>query len=302
MRLSHTLKTCVQRFLRSLPWSSYSNLGAEESAGTIFLTACKATQVAGETTAPVGYGGDHAADASKTINSSPTQNTSPCDIQHSSRERYALLIGINHYGSGQDLSGCLNDVAAFRSMLNEQGYRQECVRTLTDEVASRAQVLQNIRWLVKDRQPDDYLFLHFSGHGSWTLMPSGEGWECCLCCSDCFRNWDEGIISRTDFKAAIARSSGNLFVILDCCFSGGMPPNYRTWMRLPRSVRKLLYDSRMLRDPHPTLRATAGPNWEPLRVASRRMGKSIGWLEAKVQAQELPSRRSRNGVVHVRVD
>jgi hypothetical protein len=189
-----------------------------------------------------------------------------------------------------------------RDLLIERGWQSERIRVLTDAAAGRAAVIENIHWLVGGRKGDDSLLFSFSGHGSWTLTPDGRGWECCLCCSDCSDDWDKGVIARTDLNAAIERPTGLLEVILDCCFSGGMFPSYRTWTRLPAKVRKFLYDEDDLQRGGHDVRATVGPNWEPIELAIRRLGKPCKWVLSQIQEGKLMARMSLNGSVHVLVE
>ena len=84
--------------------------------------------------------------------------------------RKALLIGINYFGSKSQLRGCINDVKNMSAYLNGNfGYAREDMVILTDDQQNpmsqptKANMLRAMHWLVKDAQPNDSLFFHYSG-------------------------------------------------------------------------------------------------------------------------------------------
>ncbi|KAI9371296.1 caspase domain-containing protein [Aspergillus egyptiacus] len=89
--------------------------------------------------------------------------------------RRALLIGINYFGQPNQLQGCINDVTNVSTFLHERyGYRRQDMVILTDDqqnpksIPTKANILRAMQWLVHDAQPNDSLFIHFSGHGGRT--------------------------------------------------------------------------------------------------------------------------------------
>ncbi|KAJ5153504.1 uncharacterized protein N7482_009982 [Penicillium canariense] len=95
--------------------------------------------------------------------------------------RKALLIGINYFGQANALNGCINDVTNMSTFLHERfGYRREDMVILTDDqrnpmsVPTKNNIIRAMHWLVKDAQPDDSLFIHFSGHGGRTPDLDGD--------------------------------------------------------------------------------------------------------------------------------
>jgi hypothetical protein len=93
----------------------------------------------------------------------------------------ALLIGINYVGSKRPLKGCWNDVKNIRGFIKEHyGFLEENMVVLTDEQTdsafwpTKANILANATWLVKDAQPGDSLFFHYSGHGGQTADHDGD--------------------------------------------------------------------------------------------------------------------------------
>ena len=81
----------------------------------------------------------------------------------------ALLIGINYTGSENELKGCINDVKNVRTFLTGNcKFSSSNIKLLSDEESekpTRANMENNIKWLVTDNLPGDILVLHYSGHG-----------------------------------------------------------------------------------------------------------------------------------------
>ncbi|POS84611.1 p20 subunit of caspase, partial [Erysiphe pulchra] len=80
-----------------------------------------------------------------------------------------------------ELRGCINDVKNMSEFLIQRyGYRREDMVTLTDDQhnpvgqPTKANILRAMQWLVKDAQPNDSLFFHFSGHGGQTKDLDGD--------------------------------------------------------------------------------------------------------------------------------
>lgn len=83
----------------------------------------------------------------------------------------ALLVGINYIKSDAELKGCINDVNnIYRFLVNQCGYQAKDIRVLTEEsgkvLPNKANIEENIRWLVNNNMAGDSLFFHFSGHGA----------------------------------------------------------------------------------------------------------------------------------------
>ena len=95
--------------------------------------------------------------------------------------RKALLIGINYFGQKSPLRGCINDVKNMSTYLNEFfQYKREDMVILTDDQQNpmsqptKANIIRAMYWLVKDAQPNDSLFFHYSGHGGQTPDLDGD--------------------------------------------------------------------------------------------------------------------------------
>lgn len=95
--------------------------------------------------------------------------------------RKALLIGINYIGTKNQLRGCINDAHnMFNFLTTRYGYRADDIVMLTDDqqdtvrLPLRANIIRAMQWLVKDAQPNDSLFFHYSGHGGQTKDLDGD--------------------------------------------------------------------------------------------------------------------------------
>jgi len=83
-------------------------------------------------------------------------------------KRKALLIGVNQYADpGNNLNGCLNDVMDVRNTLQILGFPVTRIHILTDQRATKANIMKELEWLVKDAKKDDVLVFYYSGHGSY---------------------------------------------------------------------------------------------------------------------------------------
>jgi hypothetical protein len=83
--------------------------------------------------------------------------------------KYAMLVGINKY-PGNALNGCVNDVTNLRTMLIDNfGFPAENVVMLTDEEATRENILAKLDGFGAKLHRDDLFVFAYSGHG--TLFP-----------------------------------------------------------------------------------------------------------------------------------
>lgn len=101
---------------------------------------------------------------------------------------HALFIGIDNYRSPNvtDLRGCVNDVTAMADFVKAKlNLADENIRVYTaraqgdeapDQLATRANILAGLDWLVSRAQKQDQVFIHYSGHGSQapTVDPDNE--------------------------------------------------------------------------------------------------------------------------------
>ncbi|KAF1824852.1 uncharacterized protein K489DRAFT_377379 [Dissoconium aciculare CBS 342.82] len=144
--------------------------------------------------------------------------------------RKALLIGINYFNQRGQLRGCINDVKNMSGFLNGHfGYKREDMVILTDDQQApmsqptKANIIRAMHWLVKDAQPNDSLFFHYSGHGGQTPDLDGDeedGYDEVIYPVD-FR--EAGHIVDDDMHNIMVRSlrpGVRLTAIFDSCHSG----------------------------------------------------------------------------------
>ncbi|EMD33516.1 hypothetical protein CERSUDRAFT_118087 [Gelatoporia subvermispora B] len=96
-------------------------------------------------------------------------------------KRKALCIGINYIGQSAELKGCINDAHNVkRFLIDDYGYLEDDIVMLTDDAPHHRQIptqqnmLAAMEWLVRDAQPHDSLFFHYSGHGGQTKDLDGD--------------------------------------------------------------------------------------------------------------------------------
>ena len=92
-------------------------------------------------------------------------------------QRKAILIGINDYARSAipDLRGAVNDVHLMSELLQTRmGFPKENIITLTDEQATRENILNALSKFVEGINQDDTVYIHFSGHGSQAKDVNGD--------------------------------------------------------------------------------------------------------------------------------
>jgi hypothetical protein len=135
--------------------------------------------------------------------------------------KYALTVGVNKYGNGADLAGCVNDSNDWTLALNRYGFQ---VRTMLDKEATGKNIRAAIAELVDKASPGDTVVFQYSGHGSFTPDLDGDepdGADECICPVDIFKN---GPITDDELYRLYAnRSLGiKLVIISDSCHSGSV--------------------------------------------------------------------------------
>jgi len=134
----------------------------------------------------------------------------------------ALCVGINDYpGSDMDLSGCVNDAADWRALLEARGYR---VDSLLNGDATRTRMLDALRALVSGASGGDVLVFTFSGHGSW--LPDDDSDEAdardeMMCPYDVMQ---EQYVLDDDLNDIFStkKDGVRMYVISDSCHSGSV--------------------------------------------------------------------------------
>jgi len=135
--------------------------------------------------------------------------------------KHAVCVGINDYpGSGNDLSGCVNDAKDWASLLKDV-FGFEDVKVLLDAKAKRQAIVDAMSALVTGADPGDVLAFTYSGHGTWVYDTEDP---------DEADNRDEawfahdGILLDDTIRSVILglTEGARLTVISDSCHSGGV--------------------------------------------------------------------------------
>jgi hypothetical protein len=143
------------------------------------------------------------------------------------KNKKALLIGINYIGTSSQLNGCINDINSLKNILTTKyGFKSdaETIKMITDETVqkpTRDNILAAFKQLLESGAEGDLLFFAYSGHGSNTIDSNRDevagGRDEMLISSDL-----KGIVD-DELKALIQtylKKNVTLFALFDCCFSG----------------------------------------------------------------------------------
>lgn len=138
--------------------------------------------------------------------------------------RRALLIGINEYRTVPSLQGSINDIETMRQVLiTRWGFAPAHITVVRDNQATRAGILSALQQLVRQTQPNDIVYFHYSGHGSQVQDFSGDeedGLDETLVPHDGRTDRVPDIID-DELDAIFARLNARAAVIvLDSCHSG----------------------------------------------------------------------------------
>jgi hypothetical protein len=87
--------------------------------------------------------------------------------------KFAVCVGINDYpGSGNDLSGCVNDANDWEAELKRRSFR---VTKLLDRQATKKGIVSALNTTIGQAKSGDVVVFTYSGHGSW--QPDRDGDE-----------------------------------------------------------------------------------------------------------------------------
>ena len=168
-----------------------------------------------------------------------TQATSDLS-KHKNSIRYALLVGVSSYPSlDEDLQliGPKNDAKLMRQVLLNNGFNPENVTSLVSggEKPTKEAIMTALQNIADKARKDDFVYLHFGGHGSQQLSAEGSDDEAdgmdeiFLPANVGEWNYDIGQVKNaiTDNEigsalTAIRRKGAFVWVVFDSCHSGTM--------------------------------------------------------------------------------
>ncbi|XP_027348656.1 metacaspase-1-like [Abrus precatorius] len=157
----------------------------------------------------------------------PSSSALPRTRRHNKR---AVLCGVSYRRWKFRLKGTINDISNMRELLIKNfKFPNECIRVLTEQeqnanlIPTKHNILESLRWLVKDCQAGDSLVFYFTGHG--LQQPDFkedeiDGFDETLCPVDFMK---EGMIIDNDINSTIVwplKKGVTLHAIVDACHSG----------------------------------------------------------------------------------
>jgi hypothetical protein len=139
--------------------------------------------------------------------------------------RRALLIGINEYQTLPDLRGALNDVNTLKqTLVTRMGFPEQNISVVLDAQATRAGILAALEKIAGEARPNEFVYIHYSGHGSQAQDVNGDekddGRDETIVPQD---GRTPGIPDITDDELAAILDrirSKDILVVLDSCHSG----------------------------------------------------------------------------------
>jgi hypothetical protein len=131
-------------------------------------------------------------------------------------EYWGLLIGINNYQFQPKLKTAVQDATAVREVLSQRyGFKSDHLQMLTDENATRDNILHALDVLQQQAGDKDSVFIYYAGHGE-TNTDKTRGWWIPV------EGKSKGsFISNEDLRAELADiKARHVYVVADSCFSG----------------------------------------------------------------------------------
>ena len=118
----------------------------------------------------------------------------------------AVLIGI---GESQGLPYSVNQLNGFKTtILRGSLFKQENIRTLFDEQATKEAIKNEIQWLANNSNEKDVSLFYFVGHGS--KVTNNE-----------LIHASDNVIVDEELAVYVENITGSLIMIIDACYSGG---------------------------------------------------------------------------------
>lgn len=142
-------------------------------------------------------------------------------------------MGICYFTTPRPLKGCINDVAAMRTFLNQTyGFPLEACLFLTDDSTdpmwspTRRNILWGLQWLMHEAGPGDSLVFHFSGHGgqraTTNFADEPDGFDETILPVD---HLTAGEILDDEMNEILVQGAPEgvkVTAIMDCCHSGSI--------------------------------------------------------------------------------
>lgn len=134
----------------------------------------------------------------------------------------ALLIGINYRNTENELTGCINDVAILKNVL-ETKFNYNSFVVLTDDEKlkpTKKNIMAELTKLINDSVNCKEIWIHYSGHGHYVDDLNGDeadGKDEVLVPLDYNKS---GFIIDDDLNELVLKTKCQTRVTFDCCHSG----------------------------------------------------------------------------------
>ena len=147
-------------------------------AGEPVRAAAAAAPPAAAPTTPVGPG-DGDTPRARFASRFPAHDAATQDTADPASTRWGLLVGVNeHQGRTHDNIGSRPDAESLYAHLMDLGWQPDHVLLLTDELATRENILEGVRWLARATTPESVAVFSYSGHAKqwhgWDVDGDGE--------------------------------------------------------------------------------------------------------------------------------
>ncbi|KAK7368810.1 hypothetical protein VNO80_10840 [Phaseolus coccineus] len=228
-----TCRCCKEEchcLLPSRTASHFSNLTLEPHSSKQECGICRPVKKIGTKLLKLGNLGG--SNKSENLLSGSLSHSMPSSSAFPSTGRYnkrAVLCGVS-YRRKFRLRGIINDIRNMKELLIKNfDFPNECIRILTEHeqnanlIPTKHNIMESLRWLVKDCEPGDSLVFYFSGHGSQQpdfKEDEIDGFDETLCPVDYLI---EGMIIDNEINSTIVwplKKGVTLHAIVDACHSG----------------------------------------------------------------------------------
>jgi len=143
---------------------------------------------------------------------------------------FLFAIGINQYHHFPKLNNAVKDVLSLSEILiSKYNFNQENVLLLLDEEATRSNILNFFRQIIKTVSNDDNVLIYFSGHGLYDTSLDEGNW---LPVDARHEDGNAEFISNTSIAGYIrAMKAQHVFLISDSCFSSSLLQRQGSFIR-----------------------------------------------------------------------
>lgn len=154
----------------------------------------------------------------------------PAPLPSRVRSKYALIVGIGKFKDDriQTLQFTAKDAEDLAAVLKDPRYGRfdpDNVTVLTDEEATRANILEHLNKILLKAEEDDLVFIYVSSHGTPRQDDRGLGGVGYIVTSDTStdRMWLDSLEYESFSRQVSLIKARRKVVFLDTCFSGQIP-------------------------------------------------------------------------------